>query len=79
MSSWYLELVDTFGRILKDGKGAIAAHLEPILERLKVDPARLTAFLKLKRLFGTVAGAPERVKQEAKRRLRSRAVSVFRA
>ena len=35
----YLELVDRTGRILRDDKrGAISAHLPPILERLEIDP-----------------------------------------
>jgi hypothetical protein len=35
----YLELVDWTGRILRDDKrGAIPAHLPPILERLNIDP-----------------------------------------
>jgi REP element-mobilizing transposase RayT len=35
----YLELVDWTGRILRDDKrGAIPAHLPPILERLQIDP-----------------------------------------
>lgn len=35
----YLELVDWTGRILRDDKrGAIPAHLPPILERLHIDP-----------------------------------------
>jgi REP element-mobilizing transposase RayT len=35
----YLELVDWTGRILRDDKrGAISAHLPPILERLHIDP-----------------------------------------
>ena len=35
----YLELVDMTGRILRDDKrGAISAHLPPILERLEIDP-----------------------------------------
>jgi hypothetical protein len=74
----YLALVDSFGRIIKAGTGAIAAHLKPILERLRVDPDHLTAILtKAQRLYGTVAGAPALVKREAERRKRSRAVSVF--
>ena len=35
----YLELVDMTGRILRDDKrGAISAHLPPILERLEINP-----------------------------------------
>ncbi|MBA3936264.1 MAG: hypothetical protein H0X38_02295 [Planctomycetes bacterium] len=34
----YLELVDQTGRIARSGKrGAIPAHLAPILERLEID------------------------------------------
>ena len=76
--SAYIELVDSFGRNIRAGRGAIPAHLKPILERLRVDVTHLTSFLtKAKRLYGTVAGAPHLVKAEARRRERSRAVSIF--
>ncbi|MHC5025338.1 MAG: transposase [Planctomycetota bacterium] len=74
----YLELVDSFGRIVKAGKRAIPAHLKPILERLRVDMDRLTTFLtKVQRFYGTAAGAPSLLKREAQRRQRSRVVSIF--
>jgi len=73
----YMSLLDSFGRIIREGKGAIAAHLEPILERLRVDRDHLTAFLTRTRdLYGTVAGAATKVKKEALRRSQGRAVSV---
>ena len=76
--SAYLELVDTFGRIINEGKGFIAKHQRPILERLHIDPDRLSEFVKsAKRLCGTVAGAMEKCADEAKRRKRTRAIRTF--
>ena len=75
----YLELVDAFGRIVRAGRGAIPVRLKPILQRVSVDVRHATSFLtNAKRLYGTVAGAPDLVRREAVRRGRSRAVSVLR-
>ena len=74
----YLDLVDTFGRVVKVGKAAIPAHVKPILERIKVDADQLTAFVtRVQRFYGTVAGAADLVRCEAQRRKRSRAVSIL--
>jgi hypothetical protein len=59
----YLELLDTSGRILRDGKaGSIPAHLAPILERLgiKVDLwSKLVT--RYHDWFGHVVGAPAKL------------------
>jgi REP element-mobilizing transposase RayT len=73
----YLKLVDAFGRIVREGKGAIAANLKPILERMRVDVTHLTTFVtRIRNLYGTVAGSPRLVKKEARRRNQSRVRSV---
>ena len=74
----YLELVDAFGRIVRAGKGCIAGSQRSILDRLRIDADRLTTLLQGgKRLYGTVAGAAELVRKEARRRGRTRAVKIF--
>jgi putative transposase len=74
----YLELVDTFGRIVKTSGACIAEHQRPILARLRVDPDKLSTFLaSAGRFYGTIAGAKDKVKKEAQRRKRTRAVRIF--
>jgi len=63
----YLELVDWTGRAVIEGKkGAIPAHLPPILERLKLEPSRYLKFIsRHERGFLTAIGAAERMREFA--------------
>ncbi len=75
----YLELLDATGRILRGGKrGAIPAHLRPILQRLDVDPRRWgTAMGQVTRLFGTAIGSARALAREAVRRGTARVIGAL--
>lgn len=66
----YLELVDQTGRLLRDDKrGAIPAHLHPILERLRIDTDRwLEVMLSHGSFLGTAVGTITALATEALRR-----------
>ncbi len=66
----YLELVDATGRIVKSGKrGAIPAHLLPILTRLKIDAERwVDLMLRKEGFWGTAIGSALNRAAEAARR-----------
>jgi hypothetical protein len=63
----YLGLLDWSGRQLKEGKrGAIPAHLTPILERLQVNGSSwLKLVTQLDRLFTNVIGRAESIAERA--------------
>ncbi len=66
----YLELVDTTGRIIKNGKrGKIPANLKPILERLQIDTnAWIKAMTSGAAFLGTAIGsAAARIKEATRR------------
>ena len=75
----YLELLDVVGRIVRHSKrGAIPAHLPPILERLGVkldDLARVASHRG--ELRGTVIGSPDACAAAAQRRGVSRVLNAF--
>ena len=66
----YLQLLDWTGRELRDGKrGSIPSHLAPILTRIGLDPpAWCDLVARFGRCFKRVAGTPEHISQEARRR-----------
>ncbi len=80
MLNQYLKAVDEFGRVIRPGKrGAIAADLPPILERLGLTEADLElAASKTDNLWGSVAGSRASCAAEATRRGARNVVSVFR-
>lgn len=65
----YLELVDWTGRqIHKKKRGAIPAHLAPILERLDMDVSQwLSAVIDFKHLFKHAVGVAQSIAEEAVR------------
>ena len=64
----YIELVDWSGRIIREGKrGAIAAKLPPILERLDIEPKHwLFMATKFESQFKSLVGCAHRLKAVAK-------------
>ncbi|MBA3939187.1 MAG: hypothetical protein H0X38_17200 [Planctomycetes bacterium] len=66
----YLDLVDQTGRIVRSGKrGAIPAHLAPILERLEIDAeAWIDIMMHGGRFLGTAIGSAVARAHEAVRR-----------
>lgn len=68
--SKYLELLDWTGRQLRSGKrGAIPAHLAPILERLGLDTVGWCDLVRqFGKLFKRAAGTPDSLSAEAARR-----------
>jgi hypothetical protein len=66
----YLRLLDWTGRELRaDKRGAIPAHLQPILERLKIQPERwLDTMQDYDGMFRTAVGRVESLRREALRR-----------
>ena len=66
----YLELLDWTGREVRaDKRGAIPAHLAPILERLGIQPAHwMDAVRDYDQQFRTVVGRVESIRHEAVRR-----------
>jgi REP element-mobilizing transposase RayT len=74
----YLEFVDALGRVVRgDKRGAIPAAAKPILERLGLDPGRVSATMRklTKRLRGTTVGDAESRAEEALRRGRQHVVA----
>jgi hypothetical protein len=63
----YLELLDSSGRIVREGKsGAIPKHLEPILDRLGIRREMWSALITgYERMFGQVVGAPAKLVERA--------------
>ena len=63
----YLELLDSTGRMLREGKrGAIPAHCAPILERLGIRQSLWTDLVtRFDRLFGAIVGPASRVAERA--------------
>jgi hypothetical protein len=66
----YLELLDWTGRQVREGKrGRIPKHLAPILARIGLDaPDWCELVQKFGRTFKRVAGTPEHLAEEARRR-----------
>ena len=66
----YLNLLDWTGRqIRKDKRGAIPAHLAPILERLQVsETGWLDLMGQFSRLFRRAAGTPHSLERERQQR-----------
>jgi hypothetical protein len=64
----YIELVDWSGRIIREGKrGAIAANLPPILDRLDIEPKHwLFLVTKFESQFKGLVGCAHRLKAVAK-------------
>jgi hypothetical protein len=65
----YLELVDTLGRIARgDKRGAIPAHLRPILERLQLDVGNWVSAMTsgVRRMWGTTVGVVSALTAEAR-------------
>jgi len=63
----YLRLLDWCGRQVRSGKrGAIPAHLAPILERLEIEPDEFVATVEnFPRLFPRLAGKAEQILERA--------------
>ena len=65
----YLELVDATGRLILKGKGAVPAHMKPILERLDLDAEKWVEAMRTTRsLFGSAIGSAQSLMREAIRR-----------
>ncbi len=66
----YVALADWTGRQQRPGKrGAIAAHMPPVLQRLGLEPqAFLTMSGQLLKVFGRAVGAPEKMVEHCVRR-----------